>query len=121
MARGGDLACMFCENNPCTCDDAPVKKSRAKSKPQRETSPVVKSSPTTDPFAVTQRDKFADMVDEQAQVDPDVLNLHTAIRNLADADMLSADTRTWHRSIISPPLSADVERRLLDWRSRHEA
>lgn len=119
MARNADAVCIFCEQAPCICHGPAKKKSTAR-KTKQDQPPVAPEQDTTTPdwFTATPTEpvnRFAERVEDGPS--PDELNLQTAIRNLAP--ILHESELRRHDKIINPPLKADAERRLLDWRQRH--
>jgi hypothetical protein len=124
MPRAAQVACLFCGEIPCTCNQASKPKAtRPRVAPKTAARPVEDINlPKEEVFDLSEgpRTRFKEKAQQTEVVNQDDLEMRTAIQNLIDCDMLSAETRAKLRfqGLIDQPHSAKVEKRLFDWRRR---
>lgn len=115
-------ACIICEDTPCSCyaKKKPVKKAQAPgaavfpkpSQLQAKVDEIIGAPPVVRNWGKT-----------ASQPQPDMgLDFETAqaIRNLADAGLLTDATKAKYRDVIAPRATGDTDRRLADWRKRND-
>lgn len=131
MPRIGKVQpCIFCGEVPCACNGKPSKPTVARKKlapAQRVPDPddLVVDRPADDPFgdlgpARNDRPSRFKKVEEQpAETTQDERELHQAIRNLAAGDVLHYAELQRYKDIIDPPIPAEVDRQLHDWKRRN--
>lgn len=107
-------ACIICDDVPCSCY-AKKPKPRAR-KPVSATQDFVNEIVGAPPIV---RDWGKA---KKAEAPDSGLDFETeqAIRNLADAGLLTETDKARYRNVIKPTPSPEVDRRLADWKKRND-
>jgi hypothetical protein len=114
-------ACIICDDIPCSCD---TKKSKPRVKKTRAilcgpAAPTAEDLKVVEEFGQLLRNRFANT--KKAEAPSSGLDFETeqAIRNLANAGLITDVDKVKYRNVISPRPSNEIDRRLADWRKRN--
>lgn len=113
-------ACMICEEVPCVCYvKKPKSRSRKKDILCGPAAPIRADLTAVEEFKQELRTRFKGA--KKTEV-PDLgfdFETAQAIRNLANAELLTDVDQVKYRNVISPVPTTEVDRRLADWKKRN--
>lgn len=119
MARLSKVeACMFCEELPCVCNKpAPKAKATPQPKPDKPF-PKAQVNPAYVPEPSVAREKFSrDAPPPVREATDEEFEIMEAIRNLEP--LLSDAEKIKWKFVLKPERSAELDRRLTEWRKRN--